>query len=59
MTTRLGRPPVPPDERRTVRIPVRLTKREARDLRAYAERYGVTLAEAVREAALRAARWRP
>ena len=59
MTARLGRPPVPPDERRTVRVPVRLTEDEARDLRAYAEREGVTVAEAVREAALRAARWRP
>lgn len=57
--TRRGRPPVPPDERRTVRIEVRASEDEARDLRAYAEREGTTVAEAVREAALRAARWRP
>lgn len=56
---RMGRPPVPPDERRTVRVEVRCSEDEARDLRAYAEREGVHLAEAVREAALRAARWRP
>ena len=59
MTTRLGRPPVPPDERREVRVVLRCTEDEARDLRAYAERERVTVAEAVREAALRAARWRP
>ena len=59
MTARLGRPPVPPDERRKVRVALRCTEDEARDLRAYALREGVTLAEAVREAALRAARWRP
>ena len=59
MTARLGRPPVPPDERRTVRVVTRCTEDEARDLRAYALREGTTLAEAVREAALRAARWRP
>lgn len=59
MTARMGRPPVPSDERRTHRIELRCTETEARDLAAYAEREGVHLAEAVREAALRAARWRP
>lgn len=57
--TRMGRPPVPSGARRTVRVEVRCSEDEARDLRAYAEREGVALAEAVREAALRAARWRP
>lgn len=55
----MGRPPMPPDERREVRVVLRCTEDEAGDLRAYAERERVTLAEAVREAALRAARWRP
>jgi hypothetical protein len=56
---RMGRPPVPPEERRTHRLMVRLSDAELSDLRAWAERQGVAVAEAVRDAALRAARWRP
>jgi hypothetical protein len=55
----MGRPPVPPEERRTHRMMVRLSDGELADLRAYAQREGTPVAEAVREAALRAARWRP
>lgn len=57
--TKRGRPPLPAGERRTARLEVRLSADEERDLAAYAARERLTLAEAVREAALRAARWRP
>lgn len=59
MTARRGRPPVPPEERRSRRVAVRLTQTELRELVAWAERERTPLAEAMRDAALRAARWRP
>lgn len=54
-----GRPALPAEERQRHRLTVRLTDDERAELAAYAEREGVGLAEAVRDAALRAARWRP
>lgn len=54
-----GRPALPPEERRRSRIEVRCTEAERADLDALAAREGLPLAEAVRDAALRAARWRP
>lgn len=58
MTAR-GRPALPVEERQRHRLTVRLSDDERAELAAYAEREGVGLAEAVRDAALRAARWRP
>lgn len=58
-TPKRGRPPLPADERRTRRLEVRLTDDERAELDAYASREGADVAEAVRDAALRAARWRP
>lgn len=57
-TPRKGRPPVPPDERQGHRLTVRLTDGERAEVEAYAAREGVGLAEAVRGAALLAARTR-
>lgn len=56
---RRGRPPLPADEKRRRRLEVRLSEAERVELEAYAAREGADVAEAVREAALRAARWRP
>lgn len=51
-----GRPAYADDERRSVRLEVRLSADEDADVRAYAERRGQPTAEAVRDAVLRAAR---
>lgn len=59
MTPKRGRPRLADADRRTVDLFVRLTERELEELRVWAEREGVPLAAAVRDAALRAARWRP
>lgn len=54
-----GRPPLPVADKRRRRLEVRLTDDERAELEAYAAREGADVAEAVRGAALRAARWRP
>lgn len=54
-----GRPPLPADEKRRRRLEVRLSDAERAEIEAYASREGADVAEAVRDAALRAARWRP
>lgn len=55
-----GRPPLPPEERRAHRIEIRVSEAEARELAEYAAREDVQhVAEAIRDAALRAARWLP
>lgn len=59
VTPKRGRPPLPADEKRKRRLEVRLSEAECVELEAYAAREGADVAEAVREAALRAARWRP
>lgn len=54
-----GRPPVPADERRVRRLEVRLSEAERAELERYAAGRKEPLSVAIREAALRAARWRP
>lgn len=54
---RRGRPPLGADKREPVQV--YLTADERAELEAYAEREGEPLGGAIREAALRAARWRP
>lgn len=56
MTTKMGRPPKPAAERRSIILhtPVNAAERAALD--AWAKRAGKPLAELVRETALRAAR---
>jgi hypothetical protein len=54
---RRGRPPLGDAKREPVQV--YLTADERAELEAYAEREEATLAGAIREAALRAARWRP
>jgi hypothetical protein len=51
-----GRPAYADDERRSVRLEVRLSADEDAEVRAYAERREQPIAEAVRDAVLRAAR---
>jgi uncharacterized protein (DUF1778 family) len=51
-----GRPPLPADERRERRIPIRPTEAEGAELDAWAKRKGEPLASLVLAAALRAAR---
>jgi hypothetical protein len=59
-TTTRGRPPVAePREGSRAALLVRLTAAERRDLERYAASRGEPLSVAIREAALRAARWRP
>ena len=56
-TPKRGRPPLGADKREPVQVA--LSADERAELEAYAEREGESLAGAIREAALRAARWRP
>ncbi len=56
-TPKRGRPPLGDAKREPVQVYV--SADEKRELEAYAEREEATLAGAIREAALRAARWRP
>jgi hypothetical protein len=56
-TPKRGRPALGADKREPVQVYVSADERA--ELKAYAEREGETLAGAIREAALRAARWRP
>lgn len=58
-TPKRGRPPLPVADKRTRRLEVRLTDDERAEIEAYAAREDADVAEAVRDAALRAARWRP
>lgn len=59
-TTPRGRPPVAePREGSRAALLVRLTTAERAELVAYAAGRGEPLSVAIREAALRAARWRP
>jgi hypothetical protein len=56
-TPKRGRPPLGDAKREPVQVA--LSADERAELEAYAEREGETLAGAIRDAALRAARWRP
>jgi hypothetical protein len=50
---RVGRPPLPPAERRSERLMVNLTPGERRRLAAAAERRGETVSDLLRDLALR------
>lgn len=56
--TRRGRPRLPATEKRRA-VSLWLSPDERRELEAYAAREGSMLGEAIRDAALRAARWKP
>ena len=43
--TRMGRPPLPPDERKSMHVSVRLTKAELVRLKILAREHGVTVSE--------------
>lgn len=43
----MGRPPLPPEERKSVIVSVRLTKAELARLRALARRHGVTVSDLI------------
>lgn len=55
---RMGRPPIPAEERRGERITVRFTDEERAELERVAQVAGLPIAEWIRTAALRAARRR-
>ena len=42
---RMGRPPLPPDERKSVHISVRLTRAELARLKTLAREHGMTVSE--------------
>lgn len=52
--SRLGRPPLRPEERKTKGVRVRFTDAELRQVKARAKAAGVTVAEFLRKLALRA-----
>lgn len=54
-----GRPALADEDRRDEQLVVRVSPAELEELRAWAAREGEPLREMVREASLRAARWRP
>ena len=43
--SRMGRPPLPPDERKSVHVSVRLAKAELARLKALAREHGVTVSK--------------